>query len=172
MRYTASVLLCTGSEGGSGPPLEADMLGLGGGGRKICPRDFPWEEVLSLRLIFANERVSSSADFDFRFFFLDLDFEREESELESESELEEVESVVEDCFLLRLIFLDSLRILSPFLNALAFLTAFRSIFFFSSLRISLSVRSADFSLLREDLGGESPRAGPWNSGWFEGKLDL
>jgi len=67
--------MCAGSEGGSGPPLEADVPGLGGGGRRTCPRDFPCEEVLSLRLIFANERESSSFDFDFRFFFLDLDLE-------------------------------------------------------------------------------------------------
>ena len=84
--------------------------------------------------------------------------------LESESELEEVESVLEDCLLFRLGFLDSLRNFSPFLNALAFFAAFRSIFFFSSLRIALSIRSADFSLLREDLGVESPRAGLWSSG--------
>jgi len=81
-------------------------------------------------------------------------------ESESVEELEEVDSLLEDCFLLLLLlFRDSLRILSPFFMAFAFFSAFRSIFFLSALRISCSILSADFSLLRESLGVESLRVG-------------
>jgi len=92
MRYTDS-------EGGSGSGLEADVLGLGG--TKTCPRDFPWELSLSSKLILATESVSGSLDLLFLLCFFAFDLDEDESE--SESELEEVDWLLDECFLLFLL---------------------------------------------------------------------